>query len=108
MVNPKNGSSASQAISKLDPSLRLTRAFASRPPSRYLTEHEIDLSLADQRHHLVDAVGCGAKLAAAMQKREMSCDRRKVERPVQRGVTTANDQEALVAKRLELTNRIED
>ena len=33
MVNPKNGSSASQAISKVEPSLRFTMALPMRPPS---------------------------------------------------------------------------
>ena len=65
MVSPKNGRIASQAISKFEPSLRLTIALLDLSVGAFerghLTEHEIDLSLADQRHHLVDAVGRGAE-----------------------------------------------
>ena len=75
MVNPKNGSSASQAISKIEPSLLLTTALASWPSvpfeRSHLSEHEIDFPLAHQRHHLVDAVGGGAEFAAPVQKSEM-------------------------------------
>src|SRR5215467_310161 len=70
MVSPKNGSSASQAMLKLEPSLRFTIARARADASvnkmmalasalafqrRNLTEHEVDPALGRQRHHLVDA-----------------------------------------------------
>ncbi len=112
MVSPKNGSSASHAISKLrsvaalDDGLRQSPALSSQ--RGHLAEHEIDFSLTDKRHHLVDAVGRGAKLAAAMQKREVSCQRRQVQRPIQRGVSAADDQKALVAKRFQLANGIKN
>ena len=65
MVSPKNGRIASQAISKFEPSLRFTIALLTCPslPSsaRDLAEHEVDLSFADELHHLVDAVGRGAE-----------------------------------------------
>ena len=111
MVSPKNGSSASQAISKFEPSLRFTIALAIRPPSpssaEHLTQHEIDLTLADQRHHLVDAVGRGAELAAPVQQREVARDRRQIERPIERGIAAAHDQDALVAERFHLPDGIE-
>ena len=73
----------------------------------YLPEDEIDFALADQRHHFVDAVGCGAEFAAPMQEREMARDRGKVERPVERAVAAADDENALAAERLDLAHRIE-
>ncbi len=88
MVSPKNGSSASQAISKFEPSLRLTIALDDLAvlalQRGHLAEHEVDLPLADQRHHLVDAVGRGAELVAPVQQRQMARERREVERPVER------------------------
>ncbi len=76
MVSPKNGSMASQAMWKVEPSLRLTLAAVSWPSSPssagHLAEHEVDLALADQRHHLVDAVGRGAEFAAPVQQREVA------------------------------------
>ena len=79
MVRPKNGRMASQAISKFEPSLRLTIALAMLAvlalQRRDLTEHEVDLAFADQRHHLVDAVGRGAEIVAPVQQRQVAGDR---------------------------------
>src|SRR6185369_1381156 len=62
---------------------------------------------ANQRHHLVDAVGRRAELVTTMQKREMACDRREIERPVERTVAAADDEQALVAELLHLAHRVE-
>src|SRR6202011_4989718 len=67
---------------------------------RDLTKNKIDLALAYERHHFVDAVGRCPKLAAPMQEREVLCEWREGDGPVQRRVAAANDQEALVAKGL--------
>src|SRR5262249_46991259 len=75
---------------------------------RDLTEYEIDFALAGQRHHLVDAVGRGAELAPPVQQREMTRQRREVERPVERAVAAADDENAPAAERLHLPDRIED
>ena len=49
-----------------------------------LAEHEVDLFLSHQRHHLVDAVGRGAELLTAMKERQAAGDGGEVERPVER------------------------
>src|SRR6266511_2104868 len=54
MVKPKNGSSASQAISKFEPSLRFTMALAIRPPSPASAAARDNEALAAQRHKLPD------------------------------------------------------
>src|SRR5262245_55363619 len=74
---------------------------------RDLAEHEVDLPLAYERHHLVDAVGRSAELVATMQQREVTRDRREVERPVERAVAATDDEQALAAKLLHLAHRVE-
>ena len=75
---------------------------------RHLAENEIDFAFADQRHHFVDAVRRGAEFAAPVQQCEMTCDRSEVERPVERAVAAADDENTLVAQRLHLAHRVED
>src|SRR6476620_8979604 len=75
MVSPKNGSIASQAISNEEPSLVFTNALLRC----HLAEHEVDLALADERHHLVDAIGRGAEFAAPVYEREVAGDGREIE-----------------------------
>src|SRR5487761_1102103 len=72
-----------------------------------LPKHEIDFALADQRHHLVDAVRRGAEFAAPMQQREVFRQRRQIERPIERAVAAADNKNALVAQRLHLAYRVE-
>src|SRR5262249_11917382 len=67
-----------------------------------LAEHEVDLALANEGHHLVDAVGRRAELIAAMEEREVAGDRGEVERPVERAVAAADDEQALAAERFHL------
>ena len=97
---------------KSEPSVVFTIAFDDLPVGaferRHLTEHEVDLSLADELHHLVDAVGRGAEFGAAMQQRQMARERREVERPVERRVAAAGDQQPLAAERLHLAHRVID
>src|ERR1700733_4378250 len=73
---------------------------------RHLPDQQIDLPFGHERHHLVDAVGSGAELVAPVHEREMTGERREIERPVERAVATADDQNALVAKLLHLAHRI--
>src|SRR5262249_14878984 len=86
IVRPKNGSSTSQAISKLEPSLVLTIAVAIWPPSPLSAATWPSTKSIDQAHHPVDAVGGGAELIAPVQQREVARERRQVERPVERGI----------------------
>ena len=110
MVSPKNGSMASQAMWKVEPSLPLTFAAVSWPsaPSRPVTwpSTKSILPSLDQRHHLVDAVGRGAELVAPVQQREVRGERREIERPVERAVAAADDQDLLAAERLHLAHGV--
>ena len=111
MVSPKNGSSASQAISKFEPSLRLTIALAMRPPSpssaaTWPSTKSI-LPSPTSAIILLTLSGAARKLAAPVQQRQVAGERREVERPVERGIAAADDEDALVAERLHLPHRIE-
>ena len=64
--------------------------------------HEIDFAFADERHHFVDAIGGGAELVAPVQQRQMLGERRKVERPVERAVAAADDQDRACRERLSI------
>src|ERR1700747_903042 len=90
MVNPKNGSSASQAISQFEPSLRFTLALpmcASSPERDEIwPTPKCILPAAAEPNQLVDAVGRGAKLAAPVHESEVTRNRRKVHRPIKRGI----------------------
>ena len=62
---------------------------------------------ADQRAHLLDAVGRRAEIVAPVQQRHALCDRMQVERPVERGIAAADDQNILVAELLHLAHGVE-
>src|SRR5262249_56627619 len=75
---------------------------------RDLTEHEIDFAVAHEFHHLVDAIGRGAELAAPVHEREVTRGRREIQRPIERGIATTRDHDALVAERFHLPDGIEN
>ncbi len=75
---------------------------------RDLTQHEIDFAVADECHRLVDAIGRGAELAAPVHEREVTRNRREVQRPIERGIAAARDHDALVAQRFHLPDGIEN
>ena len=83
----------------------------SLPPSPSsdsdLTDLQIHLSGSHQRAHLLDAVGRGAEIVAPVQQRHALGDRMKVERPVERGIAAADDQDVLVAELLHLAHGVE-
>ena len=74
---------------------------------RPLTEQEIDLALADQRHHLLTLSARREIRCAGEPARQVAGDRRQVQCPVERAVAAADDQNALVAERIHLAHRIE-
>ena len=71
-----------------------------------LAEPQIHLAGGDQRAHLLDAVGRGAKIVAPVQQRDALGDRMQIERPVERGIAAADDQHVLVAERLHLAHGV--
>src|SRR5262249_57818673 len=75
---------------------------------RDLTQHEIDFALADELHHLVDAFGRGAELAAPVHESEVTRNRREGHRPIEGGIAAARDDDALAAQRLDLPHGVEN
>ena len=69
---------------------------------------EVDLALLHQLAHLVDAVLGGAEAVAVMNQSQRLGERGEVERPVERAVATAGDQDVLVLELLHLAHGIED
>ena len=72
-----------------------------------LTDLQIHLSAGHQRAHLLDAVGRGAEIVAPVQQRHALGDRMQIERPVEREIAAADDQDVLVAELLHLAHGIE-
>ena len=72
-----------------------------------LTDLQIHFSASHQRAHLLDAVGRGAEIVAPVQQRHALGDRMQIERPVERGIAAADDQDVLVAELLHLAHGIE-
>ena len=111
IVRPKNGSIASHATGYTVPSLPFTCTPESCPssPSQagHLAEREIHRAVGDELAHLVDAVGRGAEIVAAMHQRQALGQRLQIERPVERRVAAADDQDVLVAELLHLAHGVE-
>ena len=76
--------------------------------SAHLAERQLDLSGLDQRAHLVDAVGRGAEIVTAVEQRQAFRQRLQIERPVERRVATADDEQVVVAIVLHAAHGIED
>ena len=74
----------------------------------HLADLEIHVAGRDQRAHLVHAVGRAAEVVAPVHQRETLRNRLQIERPVERRVAAADDQQALVAELLHLAHGIED
>src|SRR5260370_3508605 len=53
-------------------------------------------------------MGCGGNVAPPMNQGYSGCDRLKVENPVERGVSAADNKQPFVAKRFHLSNSIYD
>jgi hypothetical protein len=108
MVNPKNGSMVSQSIFEIALSLAFMTAPVSLPPFQRgdLTDLQIHFTGADQRAHLLDAVGSGAEIVAPVQQRHALGNRMQIERPVERGIAAADDQDILVAELLHLAHGV--
>ena len=69
---------------------------------------EFDLAGVDQFAHLIDAVLRGAEAIAVMNEGQAFCDGREVQRPVERGVAAACDQNIAAANLLHLAHGVED
>jgi hypothetical protein len=59
---------------------------------------EFDFAGLLQLAHLVDAVLRGAEAVAVMHQRQLLRDRREIDRPVERAVAAAGDQDVLAAE----------
>jgi uncharacterized caspase-like protein len=75
-------------------------------PSSAVTDLQIQFSGRHQRAHLFDAVRGGAEIVTPVQQRHALGQRMQIERPVQRGIATADDQQILVAELLHLAHRV--
>src|SRR5260370_40097914 len=87
---------------------RLADLTIGSSESRDLSKHKIDFALADQLHHFVDAVGCGAKFAATVQQSEVAGARCKIERPIERAIAAADDQHSFTAEHFHFAYSIKD
>ena len=74
----------------------------------HLADLEVELLRLLQREHLVDAVGRGAELRPPVDQRHALGDRLQVQRPVERGIAAADDDEVVAAEILHAAHRIED
>src|SRR5665213_3715381 len=63
-----------------------------------LADLEVHGAFGDQRTHLIHAVGRAAEIVAPVHQSEPLGNRRQIERPVERAVAAADDQQILVAK----------
>ena len=110
MVSPKNGMNVSQACSHsllVGVGERHGAKLAVVAVQRlHAGDLEIDLAVGRQLAHLVDAVLRGAEAVAVMDEGELGRDRREIDRPVERAVAAAGDQDVLAAERVHLAHRV--
>lgn len=76
--------------------------------AREIRNHEIHFIFTDQRAHLVHRIRRRAEIIAPMQKRHRFCNRLQVDRPVERGISAAGDDEILAFELIHFLDGIED
>ena len=72
-----------------------------------LADDQLHAALGHEVAHLLDRVGSGPELVAAMHQRHRAGDRLQVEHPVERGVAAAGDQDPPAAELLHLAHGVE-
>src|SRR5690606_25658367 len=73
-----------------------------------LAKLEVDLPVSDQLAHLVHRSRSSLERITAVNQRQRPHDRRKVQRPVKRRVTTADDNNVFATEVLDTAHRIEN
>ena len=67
---------------------------------------EIDFSVRGKFPHLIDAVLRGAEAVSVMHERELRCDGRQIDGPVERGIAATRDQDVLATECVHLAHGI--